>query len=248
MAEILLDCLTRSTVLKPNVDKYKKKYKGRKKKYYRLLTIMDRYLKNEKLKEHGRENLDARIERIRQPTAVATSNCPYWLRGYCTKGKSCLLIRDPLLKGNVKDATPMTPAAPAPSTAATPEGGTERPTHSGGERGREKGNGKGNSEGKDKQPEIPNPRDLRADFQVDACERQNCPFTRELGTAEEQKNLEKLRGIVSESRSRSASPTNRREPCFQWQKTGTRNKGDSCQCAHDGAQPNPKGKSKKGSA
>ncbi len=33
MSEILLDCLTKSTVLKSKVDKYKRKYKGRKKNY-----------------------------------------------------------------------------------------------------------------------------------------------------------------------------------------------------------------------
>ena len=148
MVEILLDCLTKSVVLKLKVDKYKKHYKGRKKNYYRLLTIMDRRL-NEKLEEHNRQNLDAQIGRLRQTTTVSTPNCPYWLKGYCMKGKSCSFMHDPALTGKVKDATPTTAAAPL--VGGTPESGAQSPAVSGGGgQDKSKGQGKG-KKGKDKQ-------------------------------------------------------------------------------------------------
>ena len=145
----------------------------------------------------------------------------------------------------MKDAPPTTPAAPAPANPGQAGGGAESSTTPGTEKGRgKKGKGKGKNKGK---VTIDNPRNLCADFQVDQCKRNNCPFVHELGNAEEQKELEKLRGAIARARSRSASPVAPKQPCFQWAKTGTCKRGDKCQYSHDTAgQPEPKGKGKQG--
>ena len=84
LAELLLEQMTKSTILKSKVDKYRKKH-GSKKSYSKLIAILDRYLHEQtetanrhKLEQEQRRN----VARMAAPARVP--NCQYWLAGNCS--------------------------------------------------------------------------------------------------------------------------------------------------------------------
>ena len=257
MAEILLDQLTKFVVLNPKIDKYKKRYRGRNKNYAKLLTIIDRHL-NEKLEEANRKTLDAQMNYFTpQHSTTSTTNCVYWLNGHCFKGRSCKDLHDPTMKGKVKKppAAPAVQAPPQGGAQSAAEGGptpaAPAPSKGGGkDKGKGKGKGKGDQnkgggEGtKEEKHKVPNPRNLCAHFQTGTCTRVGCPFIHEMGTPEEQKELERLRGIIEKAKSRSNSPSaGGKRYCYAFINTGTCDRGQRCNFEH--AHP-PKGKGKGG--
>ena len=171
------------------------------------------------------------------------SNCTHWLKGHCFRGLKRPFLHDPSMKG--KDAAPAAPAStpPPPSGAqsSTKGGGTAAPE---GEWQVKGGKGKGKSKkGKGKTP-IDNPRNLCANFQTGVCTRTSCPYVHEIGTPTEQKELEKLRTIIENARSRTNSPAAERKICFAYRDTGYCPHGDKCVYSHDLGTDNGKGKAK----
>ena len=203
---------------------------------------MDRHL-NDRLEEQNRKTLDAQIDHTRPPSSTPTPNCTHWLTGHCFKGKTCPFFHDPPMKG--KDAAPAAPASvpPPPSGAESSAtgGGKAAPASGGQEKG---GKGKAKKgKGKGKVP-IDNPRNLCANFQTGMCTRTSCPYVHEIGTPVEQKELEKLRTIMANARSRTNSPAAGVKICFAYRNTGYCPHGDQCAYSHDLGTDNGKGKAK----
>ena len=245
MAELLLDQMTKSTVLKSKVDKYKKRYPGRTKSYSKLLGIIDRYL-HDKQEVENRKKLESEQARRNKHAVVPVkaSNCQFWMRGACDKGKDCPNLHESSLKGKISN--PVMPSTPPKGKS---KGKSKRKSKSrspsarrskgkGKPRSKGPGGGKsGSSMGKGKgQPQR---RMLCAWFQTGSCTVQNCPFLHQkASTPEQSKQLERFRSKPS---SRSPSPSGTKRPCYSWLNKGSCEHGASCQFAHD---PSKRGKGK----
>ena len=248
MAELLLDQLTKSIVLKSKVDKYKKKYPSRRKSYSKLLAIIDRYL-HDRQEVENRKKLEQ--EQARQnnkhPSAPArVSNCQFFMRGQCDKGKDCPNLHDAKLKGYM--ASEVAPVKGGKSKSGAKSSGKGKSSSSGRGKGKSSSQPSGKGSGSaNRSPSVSGKgkgnggrKTLCAWFQVGKCAERNCPFLHE--KVESERIAQRLEQIRSRSSSRANSPaaaSGGKRPCFAWVKRGSCEHGKSCQYLHD---PDKRGK------
>ena len=251
MAEILLDKMSCSSVLKAKVDKFRKQYATERKPYHKLMGILERWL-SEQNEARNRKSLQAeqakRVQAaapaVADPKAKAKAEAKAKAKAKAeakAKAKAEAKSREEFLAAARAAAwKAVSDAAPALAKGKGKGKDKDKGKGKGDSKGKEKGSGKGKKGGKSRETSQA-PKQLCAFFQIGECKDASCRWRHE--KARDSEEIARLRALREKAKARSSTPT-RKQPCWHWEFVGHCKFEKDCAFAHNGPPGQKKGQGK----